>query len=213
MEKNIAIVTFHDDNCNAYAMLSDKSKQFYCDKFGYKYFVHSVREFEERHCVWEKPNAMLKHFNKFDYIVWTDADACISNMNFDIANIFSDDSKTIYISIDCYGYNAGVFAVKTNDTGKMFLNDVNLGYDEFKNASFREQSCISFLLKNKYSNDVLDVPIKKWNCYDNVYRHRINNIFEDGDFILHLPAEDQLPKTNPPYRVKRFTEINRKNGI
>lgn len=211
---NIAIVTFHDDNCSAYALLSDKAKQHYCDRFGYKYFVHSDRKFPERTAHWEKPNAMLEHFDGFDYVVWMDADACIANMDFDIKTIFSgESSKSIYISRDCYILNSGVFAVKTNEVSRKFLEDINGGYDKYKDSGFKENTCIDILLNGKYKEHVFLVPIKKWNSYENVYNHSINNEYSSGDFVLHLPDEDSLPKTNPPYRVKRFTEINRENGI
>lgn len=212
MDKKIAIVTFYDDACKDYAVLSDKSKQAYCDKYGYKYFLHRERmspQFD--HPTWEKPKIMLSHFNDFDYIMWMDADAIISNMDFDVSELFGE--KVIYMSKDVNGYNAGVFAIKVCDIGKNFLNEVDCLYYAFRRSVFREQSCMSYLMDTKYREYVCQVPIKKWNCYDNIYPHFIDNIFEKGDFILHIPAKKLHPKTNPPYRVKRFTEINEANGI
>lgn len=212
MDKKIAIVTFYDDACFSYASLSDKSKKRYCDKYGYKYFLHRERmspQFD--HPTWEKMKIMLSHFDGFDYIMWMDADSIIANMNFNVSELFND--KIIYMSKDVHGYNAGIFAVKVCDIGKNFLKDVDSLYSVFRNKRFREQGCMSYLMDTEYDKYVCQVPVKKWNCYDDVYTCKIDNIFEDGDFILHLPAENQLPRTNPPYRVKRFTEINRKNGL
>lgn len=211
MDKKIAIVTFYDEKCGAFALLTDAAKSHYCEKFGYKYFLHKERTVPERRPHWEKPNAMLSHFDDFDYVVWMDADATIVNMDFDIAELFGD--KIIYMSKDINGWNNGVFAVKTGDIARNFLEDVNRLYPEFKHAKFIEQTCMGHLMDTKYKEYVCQVPAKKWNCYDNVYKHYIDNEFCNGDFILHLPGEGGLPKTNPPYRIKRFTEINEANGI
>lgn len=209
---NVAIVTFYDCRCAHYARLSDKSKQKYCDKYGYKYFLHTERMSPQfNHPTWEKMKIMLSHFDGFDYVMWMDADSIISNMDFNVSELFND--KVIYMSKDINGYNAGIFAVKVCNVGKSFLEEVDSSYTVFKNIRFKEQACMSRLMDTKYKQYVCQVPAKKWNCYDDVYMRKIDNIFEDGDFILHLPAENQLPKTNPPYRVKRFTEINKANGI
>ena len=209
----VAIVTFYDDNCVNYGRLSDKSKQAYCDKHGYQYFLHRTRiSLEFDHQVWEKPKIMLQHFDAAEYLVWLDADAIIANLDFDVASIFND--KDIYMSKDNNGWNAGVFAVRTSHRSRAFLNRVLELYPQYRKAPFREQSAIAYLLDHDYRDAVLEVvPTTTWNSYDNVYHGGQTNIYKDGDFILHLPAENQLPKTYPPYREKRFFEINSKNKL
>lgn len=161
-----------------------------------------------RHPVWNKIPPCIYELPKYDYIFWIDADAIIANMDFDIRNLFSD--KDIYISKDCNGYNFGIFAVKNSLVGITFLKRVDNSHDSYKRSKFREQDAAKDLINNEYINNTEEIPIKMWNCYDDMYGCQLNNVFADGDFILHLPSERQLP---PNYREKRFKEILRKNGL
>ena len=201
---NIGIVTYYTLNCVPYAQLSDISKQRYADKFGYKYFKHT-EPFSQRPAVWNKPWALLDHFNDAQVLFWCDADAIIANYNFDVASIFTD--KDIYMSKDVNGWNAGVFAVRTSQISKQFLIRTIQGYDDFKNTLYKQQACMGYLLDTSFAQNVCQVPIKLWNCYDPVYRHEIDNPFSPGDFILHLPAEKALNRLHPDYRKWRFQTI------
>ena len=91
-----------------------------------------------------------------------------------------------------------------------FLKKVDNSHEAYKKSKFREQDATKDLINNEYEKNTEVVPIKKWNCYDDMYGCELNNVFEDGDFILHLPSERQLPMN---YREIRFKEILRKNGL
>ena len=145
---------------------------------------------------------MLQHFDAAEYLVWIDADAIITNLDFDVSGIFND--KDIYMSKDINGWNAGVFAVKTSDIGRSFLERVMDLYPQYRNAGFREQSCMAHLMDcvQPYKDSVCCIPARTWNSYDPIYgKTPRDNIFQSGDFILHLPAASK------DYRVRRFTEI------
>lgn len=203
MNTKISIVTFYTPNLEEYAKLTDISKEAYCKKHNYKYFKHNERTLEDRHPYWEKPNALLAHFDDSEYVVWTDADVIIANLDFDIATLFDDKDKVIYMSKDRNGWNNGVFCVKTNDIGKEFLLDTNNNYSNFKNHRWPEQQCMGYLMDNKYKEYVKELPYKVWNSYG---CNRINP-YTPGDFIMHAPGRSAAT------RVKLFKEINAKNNL
>ena len=200
----LAIVTYHTPNCASYAQLSDISKQKYAEKYGYAYFLHTT-PFNDRQPTWNKPEALLSHFNDAQILVWMDADAIIANYQFDIASVITD--KDIYMSKDVNGWNAGVFAVRTSDISKRFLQSVITGYQQFKYARFKQQSCMGYLEDTSFAQYVCQVPAKIWNCYDPIYPQEIDNPFKAGDFILHLPNQKYLNKIHPDYRKHRFQSI------
>lgn len=207
----IALVTLYDNKCFDYAKYSDISKKEYCKKFGYDFVLFKDLFYKDRHPVWSKIPAVLKIIKSYDYVFWVDADAIISNLNFNVSTLFDD--RDIYISKDINGYNFGIFAVKNSKAGIEFLMHIDASYIKFRKAKFKEQSAASHFIEAKFLQQTKEIPAKKWNCYDDVYSQKIDNIWEKGDFILHLPAENLLPKTVPPYRVKRFTEILDENKI
>ena len=77
---------------------------------------------------------------------------------------------------------------------------------------FIEQACMGYLIDNFYKNNTSVVDARIWNAYDDSYSSRPINVFEDGDFVLHLPNERALNRKRQNYRVLRFSEILRKNG-
>lgn len=201
---NLGIVTYYTPNCSSYACLSDRSKQQYADKFSYKYFKHTI-PFNNREPIWNKPQALLHHFTDVQVLVWVDADAIIANYEFDIASIITD--KDIYMSKDVHGWNNGVFALKTSAVSKKFLQSVIAGYEFFRSARFKQQSCMGYLLDTVFAQNICEIPAKVWNCYDPVYRETIDNPFIPGDFILHLPNERALNRVHANYRQWRFNQI------
>lgn len=206
----IALVTMYDENCIRYAEISNESKRRYCELHGYDYVCYDKNLCPDKHPVWAKIPAILNIIDKYDYVFWVDADAIIANKNFKVETLFGE--KDIYVSVDVKGINFGIFAVKNSDVAKNFLNKIYELYPKYHNKVFKEQQAASDLIMNNvfYAKKTEIVDIKKWNCYDDVYPHPINNKFEDGDFILHLPWEKYLNTIIPDYRVVRFKQIMEK---
>ena len=53
-----------------------KINQKYCDNNNYDYIVDHTRRLKDRHQSWECITLLKKLLNKYDYVVWIDADAC-----------------------------------------------------------------------------------------------------------------------------------------
>lgn len=202
----LSIVTYYNDACLPYAQLSDISKMKYSSKWGYPYYVHT-QPFTDREPHWNKFPAVLQHFQDSDYIMWMDADAFIVNQDFDVGTLFGD--KDIYMSKDCHGWNNGVFAVKTSNISREFLNDCINAYPQFRRARFKQQSCMGYFMDTKYKQYVQQVPVRTWNSYDDIYGgpDNLDNPYHDGDFILHLPDQRTLNRIKPNYRTVRFGEL------
>ena len=195
----IAIVTLDNRPTMGWVKLSNISKQQYCRRHGFDFIFKDSLYYSDRHPVWSKMLCMLEVLPHYDYAVWIDSDAIIANPRIDVSCLF--DSRDVYYSRDFFGLNFGVFAVRNTSNGKAFLEDVDSLYQQYDKAKFREQSAAEFLLKGEYKHCAKEIPARCWNSYDDVYGHKTINVYQDGDFILHIPDKDD------EYRLKRFKDL------
>ena len=196
----VAFVTLDNRPELEWVKLTNKSKEEYCKAHGFDFIFKDKLYYTDKHPVWSKMPCMLDVMQQgYDYVVWLDADAIIANPRLDITGWF--DYHDIYYSKDVYGLNFGVFALKNTPTAEAFLRDIEAGHDRFKNTSWREQDAASELLKGKYRDCCKEIPARVWNSYDDVYNHKTVNVYQDGDFILHVPAKGDH------YRLDRFSQI------
>lgn len=203
---SFGVVTVATDNIRPYAEVSRFINQKYCDRYDYTYHYHTTIHDTTRHAVWDKMPSLLKHWNEHDYLLWLDADAIVANQDLSLTN-FIDDEHELFISKDINGLNSGVFIIKCTEMmrGLMMTNCSSLIYERFKKAKYKEQSALEYLLTlNPYFKYVKYHPAKLINCYDDVYNYckgQLNNVYADGDFILHLPNR------TTENRINRFNEI------
>ena len=203
----IALVTLCDHSELPYVKLSNGSKKDYCKLHGYDFVYYDRNLCPDKHPVWAKIPAVLNIIDKYDYVFWVDADAVIANKDFKVETLFGE--KDIYVSVDIKGINFGIFAVKNSETSKKFLKKIYEMYPLYFNKVFKEQQAASDLIMKDplFSKSTEIVDIKKWNCYDDVYPHPVNNKFQEGDFILHRPWEKYLNTIKPNYRELRFKQV------
>ena len=131
----IGIFMWYDNNIKDYGETNHKINKIYCDKYGYTLIKSDKRLYSERKPHWERFPLLLEYFDKYDYLIWIDADAHFYIDSPPITNVINEyPDKVIIISEDqcCTNpkiqVNTGVFIVKNCLEGKEILN--MWGYNE-----------------------------------------------------------------------------------
>jgi len=119
---------WYDNNIRSYGLLNYIINALYCRKYNIDIIKCNKRRVPNIEPNWERIPLLLEHINKYDYVMWIDADAhfyvngpsiiklieIYKDKNF----IFSRDVNTSSTFI-----NSGVFIVKNNEYCKVFLQD------------------------------------------------------------------------------------------
>jgi hypothetical protein len=160
----IAVCMWYDKAIEDYGNISKKINQKYCDKYGYDLIFSNKRELYDRHPAWERFILLLKtlNSNKYDYVVWIDADACF---NFNSTNTIEDiinknRKKHIIFSPDDPGWGSpictGVLILKNTKYSRDFCKDIiNSNKKEcikHYNIHSWEQACVVDFYKNNFKN-------------------------------------------------------------
>lgn len=207
---NILVCQFYSSNIE-YGVYAERINKSYCDKYGYDYYCEKddsiiLKAIEDRSYTWYKPIFILNIFKKYnyDYILFLDIDAVITDFSISIENAFGLHSNYDYDAFfsDDVGHhsslNAGVFLIKNTDWSYKFLNkwwysayiikpnqvrDLSIseldsdkiGY--FKTALWHDQTCLTYLYDN-------DISIK--NKIKVLDRSKFNNEnYFKNEFIFH----------------------------
>lgn len=163
-KNKIAVCTWYDDNIKEYADITSKINKKYCDKNNYDYIVDHTRRLPDRHQSWECIRLLKKLLNKYDYVVWIDADACFrydhpnQNLLRDIINQNKD--KDIMFSYDHprdpNEINCGFIIMKNTEYSKQFCNEIihnkNQQCTSHYNNFAWEQDCVRYLHNNNINS-------------------------------------------------------------
>ena len=187
MEHKICVFMWYDDKIKEYADINYQINKIYCEKYGYTLIKSDKRLYPERKPHWERFPLLLEYFDKYDYLIWIDADAHFFIDSPPITNVINEyPDKVIIISEDqrCENpkiqVNTGVFIVKNCHEGKEILN--MWAYDE--------------KLYNKMNN------LNGWNdqaILREMYKINLLNIYEKSLIIKYgvlqyFYESDNLPK-------------------
>ena len=198
-KKKIAVCTWYDNGIKKYADIAKDINQKYCDLHGYDLIIKHERKLKERQQQWECIPAVLDivEENKYEYIVWIDADA-VFRLNHDKFNLLEtyinkNKDKDFILSADVPGYdiiNTGVFIVKSNDYTKNILkNIIKSELKECKNYNKfgHEQECMCHFFKNNINNFKINTIILEEGILQSWHKANkyINKVY-DNSLILHL---------------------------
>jgi len=212
---NIAVLQFYTSNIN-YGVYSEMINQKYCEDKGYTYVCEKNTEritsiCDGRSFHWGKVKLVqeLLDTDKFDYILFLDADAIISDFNQNIEDFIDSDHDMVFAEDVGYhsSMNTGVFLVKNSEWSKNFLKtwwesgetykgkDAPFGLEimeenlekagYFKWALWHEQTCITLLYRN---NDEVKNHIKIISSRSFNHLH-----YNEGNFIFHAFAYGYTP--------------------
>ena len=212
---NIAVLQFYTSNIN-YGVYSEMINQKYCEDKGYTYVCEKNTEriisiCDKRSFHWGKVKLVqeLLDTDKFDYILFLDADAIISDFNQNIEDFIDSDYDMVFAEDVGYhsSMNTGVFLVKNSEWSKNFLKtwwesgetykgkDAPFGLEimeenlekagYFKWALWHEQTCITLLYRNddEVKNHIKIISSRSFN-----HLH-----YNEGNFIFHAFAYGYTP--------------------
>ena len=201
---NIAIVQAYDDNIKAYAEYSRLLNAMYAREKGYTYISFEYDLVPVFISVYYNKiiavDSVLKDQRNFDWVLYIDSDAAVSNFNHKIEDIVArHNGKEIIIAQDSNGVNNGVFLIKNTDKMKEFLQKA-YGDKNFYHTKTPEQSAMFHYLQTEYKDLVGIESPHHMNAYLNGYadlkstKEDIKN-WDSDSFIVHLfqlATEDRI---------------------
>ena len=105
---NIGVFSHFDESFKSVADVTVPIMKEYCLKHDYSF--NALKEANcDRHPVWWKIKLLQDNLEKYDYLVYFDADTLITNFNISLESIIGDSDKNLFISNDINGLNSGVF--------------------------------------------------------------------------------------------------------
>lgn len=133
-----------------------QNKVEYCAKYGYDLIEDDLVYDTSKHIAWSKINLILKYLDKYDYLVWIDADILIMNDKIKLESFIDRYSNVdIICGSDWRMINTGILFVKNTEWSRNFLTAVyNNVYDPEADSKERyknwEQGSFIHLHDNNY---------------------------------------------------------------
>ena len=135
----ICIVMWYDDKIKNYADKCYENNKKYCEKYGFDIIRSNKRFYKDRKPHYERFPLILNNLEKYDYVIWVDADAHFYLDSKDISKLIYKYSKYNFIlsgDIDDKNIikrnknrkntsiiNSGVLIVKNSEYSKKVIND------------------------------------------------------------------------------------------
>ena len=199
----MCILMWYDKNIVSYGDINYKINKKYCDKNNIELIKCNIRRHGNRHPAWERIPLILNYINKYDYVMWIDADAHFYIDSKNIEELINENSKynLIFSQDISVAINTGCFIVKNTQYSIDFLK--KWGYDPvlYKN--------------NKYpywwDNGVI---LDMWK--DNILDIRNNSIVVNYGILQHFNENELVKFTNKPYIIHlagRSSEIRYKTAF
>jgi len=219
---NIWVVTGHtqsDDEAKyrqwcELAEATNPSKEAYAKQHGYR-FYYSRHEPQENgaYC---KLDIILRSFEQgADIVFWSDTDARITNTDITIESLI-DTPAGITLTADILGTNTGVMILQNCPRVRDFLWACNTyGKAWHGVGGWAEQTSIREFMKTPPYNEpgfIRHLPQRVMNSYTYYCDGRSNDdkaIWQDGDFMLHLPGMGHEKRME---LFKRFDDIDKEQN-
>jgi hypothetical protein len=222
--ENIKVLIFSFDNRKNLSYLNLHNERFNLYSSKWKNISYQFIDKCDKNIYWCKIFIMLEKLksNKYDYVMWTDSDVFIVNINKSIQEVFASYNSDIFISHDNdYLYstkflNAGLFAIKNSTIGIKFLEDC---LNEFANSK-----CIN--LNGKLSgfyalkcyeqgimNDLIHSKYKKYTTILTPTIFNTTNQCDKNSFFLHNYSVGLRTNDDKSFDDKSQSIIRNQNDI
>lgn len=210
MKKKILVVTGCDERQEGFAKYTFENNKMYCLKHNYDFKAYTGKDFffalgdyfksSYRAPNWAKVAIVIHNINKYDYILWLDADAFIVNHKKRIEDVFNlkDDNFVIKLAPDVEFLNVGVFLINCKHplTHQLFQkwSEMGLQSNEHLQTSF-----VSKLRINQFEQGAfMELYYNNWNNIMPYVR-----ILESQIINSHLQTEFWRTPYQPYHQYKR----------
>ena len=193
---NIAVLMWYDKQIEFFAKYYHQINKLYCNKYNYKLIKCSKRRYKDRKPHWERFPLILKHIEKYDYVVWIDADAFFYLESPSLEDLIQKYDNEIILSADYSNLsppalNSGVLILKNTAQVKAMV----------------EKWAYSEELKNKFLNP----PIRNWiedqAVIRGCYKENIDNFREICSIIPYLKLQHYWKKEINFLRQQETNEL------
>lgn len=205
----IAICTIHTEECDYYAKYTSMNLRSYCNLHGYDFIESTVTLDPNRPHAWSKIILLQQFIDKYDWLVWIDTDAVVTNKDIYIEDII-DPNYDIIVSREDRFSNAistGIFLVKCSKWSKDFLEKWYKQEQFVNNFLWENAAFIHLHNSDPYiQSHTKIVGQKVLNSYP--------SIFSQGDFIVHYIRHfgDRKPLTKMAY-YGDYNHVHSRNEI
>lgn len=169
------LLTGSDNRMSDVLDLTLQSKMKYCSKHGYDLFIKRqwlpVKElnFGVNHIGFLRMFYALQMISFYDYVMWIDADAFITNLHYKIENI-ADSDHCFFVSCDWHfkqendesPFNTGNFIIKKNKNIDLFIDSFYKTSQLFLSSDLQEQQTLNHMYFNKIQNENIKKTDKKY---------------------------------------------------
>jgi asparagine synthase (glutamine-hydrolysing) len=199
---NVGLLMFYDDTIKEYGDINYRINKKYCEKYNIELIVSHEKSYKDRHPAWERLPLILKYIEKYDYLIWIDADAFfykdagniidIIEKNANIPFLFSKD-VAIIIDRKEENINTGLFIIKNVPYSIEFLKlwayDDNF-YNNNPYPYWWDQGVFVFM----YDNNILDIKNNSlcfnYGILQHFYNYELDN-FTVKPFVWHLAGNEK----------------------
>jgi len=192
-DSKIGVFMWYDSNIKDYAEINYQINKIYCDKYGYDIIKSDVRRYPERKPHWERIPFILEYFDKYDYLIWIDADAHFHVDSPPITNvtktypdkifIFSGDTDVGNKKLTCE-INSGFFIVKPTEESKNILKRWMDDEDLFQSPKLKKP----IFGRNKWN----DQAVLRIMYSENILNICDNSIIIDYGILQHFNKKHKL---------------------
>jgi hypothetical protein len=154
------IITGSDQGMMEVLDLTIPSKQEYCKKYNYdlltlrSFAAAPECNFNSTHIGFLRALVTFKQLKYYDNVMWIDADAIITNMNYKIEDFIQNDACFIasYDWMHFNSFSTGNFIIRrTNDTQKLFERFITISQHRL-NDIMQEQGTLNYIYNELESN-------------------------------------------------------------
>lgn len=219
IKNDFCIIQTCDFKYKPLAEITFKNNIEYCKKHGYDFIQYTNNINLDKSAYWQKYLAIKRHIRNYKWILYLDADCMIMNYNIKLEDLvddnfdiimenmgdntdISDPVNSLYINPK-YNVIASAMLYKNSDISMEFINDVYNNKLKCNEITYDNSSVRCVLSQDKYSSHskIYDIDSKKLNSvwYSNKPSFILidgpkwndnKNIYNKGDFILHLVGYD-----------------------
>ena len=189
----IAVVQIYNDNIKTYAEYSRLINSIYAHKQGYEYICWEYDLVPLEYSVYYNKilaiHQALKCNMNFDWILYLDSDAIVTNINIRIEDIIAQHpGKEIIYARDKNGANNGVALIKNTPMMLDYLQECFTAKQYFHTQTPEQAAMIFTAMSDKYKDKLGWETMQFFNGYLKKYKNMPHDepVWNDESFILHL---------------------------
>lgn len=209
---HICLLMFYDDNISDYGDINYKINKIYCEKYNIDLILSKEKTYKDRHSAYERLPLILKHIEKYDYVIWIDADAFFYIDSKNISDIINDNLNTNFIfsnDITITNINTGFFIVKNTMYSIEFLK--KWAYDdELYNNNTNPLWWDQGILYDMINSNILDIKNNyvsyAYGVLQHFNKHEIDELEKISikPFIYHLAGKSKEERINASKNYYNF---------